>query len=142
MNTRLLQIVLTLWAGSLWTICLIVAPSLFSLLADRHVAGELAGHFFRVESWLGLTLGGGTLALLSRSDESVRNTPNFALTIVTVAGPVSSEVVLRLFMETAQAAKDTRMFGMLHGAAAFLFIFACLTALLLVWRVGATRPAK
>jgi len=142
MNTRLLLVVLALWTGSLWTICLIVAPSLFVMLGDRHTAGELAAHFFRLESWLGLGLGGAALALLARGPELTRNAANYGLTTVTVAGPVSSEVVLRPFMDTAQTTGNTKIFGLLHGGAAFLFLFACLTSLILLWRVGARRPGE
>jgi hypothetical protein len=139
---RFLQVLLAAWAGSLWTICLIVAPSLFAFMQDRHLAGDLAGRFFRIESWLGLVLGGAVLILLSRGIEALRNTTNYALATVTIAAPVSNEIVLRPLMDDARAADNMKLFGILHGAAALLFGFACVTALLLVWRVAAQSEAK
>lgn len=139
MNARLLQIVLTAWAGSLWTICLLVAPSLFAVSPDRQLAGQLAGHFFRIETWLGLAFGGIALVLLSRGSAALKNAANYGLATVTVAGPVSNEVVLRPFMDGARAANDMKLFGILHGAGALLFGFACVTALILLWRVTGQR---
>ena len=45
---------LVLWVGSLWTLGYLVAPLLFSTLADRTLAGNLAGRMFQVGSWVGL----------------------------------------------------------------------------------------
>jgi hypothetical protein len=139
MLARFLQIILAAWSGSLWTICLIVAPSLFAVSPDRQIAGELAGHFFRVASWLGLALGGLVLVLLSKGAASLRTSTNYALVTVTVAAPVSNEVVIRPFMEQARAAGDMKTFGLMHGAGAMLFAFACITALILVWRIAEVR---
>ena len=47
--SRLAAIVLTLWAGSLWTICAIAAPAAFAVL-DRAGAGHLAGTLFLIET--------------------------------------------------------------------------------------------
>ena len=141
MTRRLLSVSLALWTGSLWTICAIVAPSLFAIMPDRHLAGELAAHFFRIESWLGLAFGGFTLALLARIT-ALRTTSNKLLVVVTAATPLLSEIALQPFMERARAGGDMRTFGLLHGAAALLFGVACVTALLLVWQVSVNRPAE
>jgi hypothetical protein len=135
MLRQLLTVILALWAGSLWTVCAIVAHLLFSVVPDRSLAGDLAGHFFRVESWLGLALGGVVLALLSRIDK-IRSNANYALAIVTSVAPLSNEIVLRPIMESARAAGDMRLFGILHGGAALLFGFACVTVLGLIWRTS------
>ena len=134
---QILQLVLTAWAGSLWAICLIVAPSLFVVVADRQLAGAIAGHLFRIETWLGLALGGIVLLLLSKSASALRVNTNYVLVTLTVTAPVSNEVVIRPLMDEARAAGDTRMFGILHGAGAALLLFACITVLALVWRIAA-----
>jgi hypothetical protein len=141
-TTRLLHVVLVAWAGSLWTICGLVAPSLFAVAPSRELAGDIAGYLFRIESWLGLLFGGVVLLLLAKGAEPLRNKPNYALVTVTVAGPVSNEVVLRPFMEEARAAGDMNLFGLMHGAGALLFGFACVTALILVWRVASAFKAS
>lgn len=58
------SIAVTLWAGGLWAIGLIVAPLLFHTLTDRSQAGMLAGLFFTTITYIGL--GCGTYLLLFR----------------------------------------------------------------------------
>ncbi|HYM34203.1 MAG TPA: DUF4149 domain-containing protein [Steroidobacteraceae bacterium] len=136
MMSRFLNVVVALWACSLLTICLIVAPSLFVVLTDRHMAGDAAGHFFRVESWLGLAFGGVALVLLSRAAQSLRGRINLSLLVVSAATPLINEVVLRPFMEDARAAGDMQKFGTLHAVGALLFAIACVASLALLWRVS------
>lgn len=42
------------WAGGLWAIGYLVAPLLFSTLADRQLAGAVAGKLFAAMAWFGL----------------------------------------------------------------------------------------
>ena len=42
------------WAGSLWTIGFLVAPTLFAVLDDRAVAGRVAGVLFERGAWVGI----------------------------------------------------------------------------------------
>jgi hypothetical protein len=137
---RALNLVLAAWAGSLWTVCGIVAPSLFAVLPDRHLAGQVAGYFFRLEAWLGVALGSIVLFLLARrAAPSTRF--DYGLLSATMLAPVASELGLRPWMEAARAAEDMHRFGMLHGVSALLFIVACIAALLLVWRLSAPTTA-
>lgn len=48
------SIAVTLWVGGLWSVGLLVAPLLFRSLADRSLAGSLAGEFFTMMGWVGL----------------------------------------------------------------------------------------
>lgn len=48
------SILLTLWVGGLWAIGFIVAPTLFARLADRTLAGLLAGRLFTLIAWIGI----------------------------------------------------------------------------------------
>lgn len=48
------SIAVTLWVGGLWIVGLMVAPLLFHTLADRAMAGSLAGGFFTMMGWVGL----------------------------------------------------------------------------------------
>jgi hypothetical protein len=45
------RLLLALWAGVLVTLGAIVAPVLFVTLADRQLAGRIAGELFRVATW-------------------------------------------------------------------------------------------
>ena len=47
-------IALTLWIGGLWAIGYIVAPTLFYTLADRTLAGMLAGKLFMLIAYVGI----------------------------------------------------------------------------------------
>lgn len=47
-------IALTLWVGGLWAIGYLVAPTIFSTLTDRQLAGALAGKLFALIGWIGL----------------------------------------------------------------------------------------
>lgn len=51
------SIVVALWVGGLFAIGYLAAPVLFSQLADRSVAGTVAGALFSVMAWVGLACG-------------------------------------------------------------------------------------
>jgi hypothetical protein len=136
--SRLAAVVLTLWAGSLWTICAIAAPAAFAVL-DRPAAGRLAGTLFQIATWLGAVC---ALLLFAAAfvhkPLATRLSPSW-LVAATAAAPLLSELVLSPMMAAARAANDMSRFGMLHGLAAVLFVAAALGALLLVLRFN--RPA-
>ena len=48
----------TAWVGALWTVGLMVAPTLFHHIPDRVIAGSLAGRLFTYTALLGLACGG------------------------------------------------------------------------------------
>ena len=131
-------VVLTLWAGSLWTICAIAAPAAFAVL-DRPAAGRLAGTLFLIETWLGAAC---ALLLFAAAfvhkPLATRLGPPW-LIAATAAAPLLSDLILSPMMATARAANDMSRFGMLHGLAAVLFVAAALGALVLVLRFN--RPA-
>lgn len=56
--SALYSIAVAVWVGSLLAIGGIAAPVLFTQLADRSVAGNLAGAMFSVTAWVGLACGG------------------------------------------------------------------------------------
>ncbi len=136
---RVAAVVLTLWAGSLWTICAIAAPAAFAVL-ERPAAGRIAGTLFLIETWLGAAC---ALILFASAvvhkPLAARLSPSWLLA-ATAAAPLLSELVLSPMMAAARAANDMSRFGMLHGLAAVLFVAAALGALLLVLRFN--RPAK
>lgn len=138
MQQRLAQLILVLWAGSLWTLCGFVVPGLFYLLANRTLAGNTAAQFFYAETFLGLLLGLIYLSLRRGSLDRI----NTVAAIVTMAMPAAFFVVLRPIMATARAAGDTARFGQLHGVAGGLFLIACVAVAVLVWRSAVTHRAE
>jgi hypothetical protein len=124
----------TLWAGSLWTVCGIVAPQLFSTLPDRHLAGQMAARLFHIETWLGAVVAIALIAIFSVRKVFATGKTILWLILSTAIAPLASELILGPMMDAARAADDMRRFGMLHGVSAVLFLTACVSALALVWK--------
>jgi hypothetical protein len=124
---KVFHIVLVLWAGSLWSLALWVAPTLFAQI-DRHLAGVLAARLFSIETYVGLAAAGLALTLPERA--------KFAPGYLAAALLATNEWLLKPAMNRAhaQGAALGLSFGAWHGVAALLYVVACLAALWLVWR--------
>jgi hypothetical protein len=135
---RFTGIVLAFWAGSLWSTCGVVAPTLFALLDDRSLAGRLAGRFFDLATLTGVICAVMLLApTLGRYVMPGRYTR--ALVLITAGLPALSKLALSPLLEQARAAGNMARFGALHGASAGLFMLACAGALGVVWNFAAPR---
>ena len=128
------HILLTLWAGGLWTICGVVAPTLFAML-DRAAAGAVVGRFFSVAAWSGFLIGIALIAL-TRTRAWAPHRVRAPLIAVSAAAPVLSEIVLGPLMHQARVAGEMQRFALLHGLAGVLFLVACLGTLALVWMIN------
>ncbi|HEY8354180.1 MAG TPA: DUF4149 domain-containing protein [Methylophilaceae bacterium] len=53
-SDRLALLVVTAWVGALWSIGYLAAPTLFSMLEDRQLAGMLAGRMFTLVAYVGI----------------------------------------------------------------------------------------
>lgn len=53
-SDKLALIVITAWVGALWAIGYLVAPTLFMTLADKQIAGMLAGKLFTLMAYVGI----------------------------------------------------------------------------------------
>lgn len=124
----------TLWAGSLWTVCGIVAPQLFATLPERRLAGLMAARLFHIETWLGVVVAILLIALFAARHVFAGSKTILWLILLTAAAPLSSELILGPMMDAARAANDMARFGMLHGVSAVLFFTACSSALALLWK--------
>lgn len=135
--SRFAHILLTLWAGGLWTICGFVAPSLFALLG-RQAAGEIVGHFFATAAWTGLAIG-AVLLVLTRTQVWAAHRSLAVLIGISAAAPVVSELVLGPLMQHARMADEMRRFAILHGVGGLLFLTACVGTLVIVWKVNRAK---
>lgn len=124
----------TLWAGSLWTVCGIVAPQLFATLPERRLAGQMAARLFHIETWLGVVIAILLIALFVARKAFATSKTILWLILLTAGAPLASELILGPMMDAARAANDMSRFGMLHGVSAVLFFTACLSGLALVWK--------
>jgi hypothetical protein len=124
---RVFRMLLVLWAGSLWSLALWVAPTLFHAQPDRQLAGLLAGQLFAMEAYLGIALAALALLLPDRA--------KFRWGYAAAALLAITEWVLRPIMAEAHAQGAAWGFGFAawHVAAALTYGLACLAAALLIW---------
>jgi Domain of unknown function (DUF4149) len=124
---RLFQVLVVLWAGSLWSL-LWVAAALFRFLSDRHTAGLIAARLFSIETYLGLAVAVLALLLPVRA----RFLPGFGA----VALLASNEWILKAAMTQAQAHGGTAFlsFGAWHGISAGFYVLACLCVLIMIYK--------
>jgi hypothetical protein len=80
-------LLLTLWVGGLWAIGYLVAPTLFATLADRQMAGLIAGKLFALIGWIGLGASAYLLPFMAlRSGAAVLRQSGFWLVLLMLAG--------------------------------------------------------
>lgn len=135
---RLARLVLTAWAGGLWTVCGVVVPGLFWLIEDPRQAGNIAAQFFNAQVALGTLFG-----LMYWALRRLRLTAiDKRWWLAAIGAPLVFFVALKPLMAAARAAGNMARFGRLHGVASLLFLIACVAVGMLVWRSVPTRPAK
>lgn len=146
MQRRLRLLIATLWIGSLWTIGYVVAPTLFATLADRALAGTIAGSLFRVEAWL--SLGCAAALLLLCMTPEARTLPKRLVIVRLILGIAACTLIgyfgLQPFMAAIRAAAVTGggmsaplklNFALLHGAASVFYLIQSLLGVPLVLRL-------
>jgi hypothetical protein len=128
MIRNLQRVLLVLWAGSLWSLAIWVAPTLFSAQSDRHVAGLLAARLFTVETYLGVAVAVLAMLLPGRA--------KFVWGYLAVALLAINQWMLKPVMAAAHArgAVAGLTFGAWHGVSAVIYVLACLAVLLLIWK--------
>ncbi len=139
---RLRVLLVTFWAGSMWTIGYVIAPLLFATLTDRAQAGTLAGLFFKAGAWISLICGASLLAIIRTQREHSTRILQIKLVsgmlLCTVLGhfglqPYMAE--LRAIAAQSGGIMDDAMrsrFGMLHGAASVIYLIQSVLAVALV----------
>ena len=148
--TEALQsIAITLWVGALWTIGLIVAPTLFHTLTDRSQAGVLAGHFFTVVAYIGLGCGAYLLLFrMARFGAHVFRQLFFWVVLLTVAlaaaGQFGLQPILAGLKQQALPAEvmDSifrNRFAAWHGVSSVLYLIECVLGLIMVLQHGRGR---
>jgi hypothetical protein len=125
-------LLVTVWAGSLWTIGYLVAPTLFATLADRALAGSIAGSLFRIEAWVSVVCGLVLLVLFLRDRQFAHRRSCLVLVVLMLVCVSVGYFGLQPFMAElrAQAAvsggvmdEATRArFGVLHGVASVIYL--------------------
>lgn len=129
------RILLTFWVGSLWSIGYIAAPTLFAMLENRQLAGELAGQMFHIMNYLGLFCG-----VLLVINQLVRKNLHWQLwtMIAMIVLLACNEFVIQPMMHElkdsglVEGSDAMRQFGRLHGVSAVMHMTASLLGLIVV----------
>jgi hypothetical protein len=138
---RLRLLVACLWAGSLWTVGYLVAPTLFATLADRVLAGTIAGSLFRIESWLCLGCGAVfiVLTLAARTAPVSKLALYLALAMLASAAvnlfglmPAMAEMREAAGSAGVMASEMRSRFGMLHGVSMGVYLVQSVLGIALV----------
>ena len=142
----LYSIALTLWIGGLWAIGYIVAPTLFWTVADRALAGSLAGKMFTLIAYVGIGCAAYVLLYrLVRFGGACFKHAIFwlALTmlILTLAGEFGVQPILASLKSQALPTEVMESvfrdrFATWHGVASVFYLIQSLLGALLVWRQG------
>jgi hypothetical protein len=131
----------TVWAGSIWTLGYLVAPMLFATLADRALAGTIAGSFFRAGAYLSLVCGGLLLMLLwadrAWSQRRIALRLVAAMLVCVLIGYFGLQPMMAALREAAGPRGvmegSTRMqFGILHGVSSLIYLVQSVLAVVLV----------
>lgn len=135
-------LLVTIWAGSIWSLGYLVAPVLFATLSDRVMAGTIAGSMFRVGAYVSLVCAVLLMALLwvDRSFQQRRTVLYLAAAMLVcvlvgyfglqpfMAALKESAVLTGGVMDEATRAR----FGLLHGVASLIYLLQSLLAVALV----------
>lgn len=134
LTSRLGLLVAALWAGSLWTIGYLVAPTLFLTLHDNVLAGTIVGVLLRSQAWLAIGCAGCLLALLQvRKAVMVPAQRRSCILIIVAMLACALVIYLGLQPVMAQLKMDAgaaglagtpqgRAFGMLHGVSQLFYL--------------------
>ncbi|WP_374585232.1 DUF4149 domain-containing protein [Pseudoduganella sp.] len=128
-------LVAALWAGSLWAVGYLVAPTLFATL-DRQLAGQIAGSMFHSMALLSLGCGAAMGVLLffgTRAWTPKRRRTVLLIVVAMVMCTVASHFGLQPLMAAAKAANDGS-FGKLHGISSTIYLVQSLLAGWLLWK--------
>lgn len=132
--TRVRYLVAALWAGSLWAVGYLVAPTLFATLADRVLAGTIAGSMFHSMAMLSLGCGVAMLVLLqvaTRGWEPKRRKTSMLIVVAMLLCVAVSHFGLQPMMAALRGVADEAArsrFGMLHGISMGIYMVQSLLA--------------
>lgn len=137
------RIILTLWVGGLWISGYLVAPTLFSMLENRQLAGQLAGQVFHIMNYIGLTAGSYLIitTIIRTSHQHfiqyMKEWRIWALLVMLLLVIIATFVLQPMMQELksqgiTKGSLQAAQFGRLHGLSSILFLINSVLGLLLV----------
>ena len=142
LSVSLALIAITLWVGSLWAIGGIAAPTLFSALPDKQLAGMLAGKLFTIVAYVGIACG-VYLLIFRLATEGTRAFKQWlfwivlSMLVLTLIGHFGIQPIIQHLKvqggtaEVMQSMVASR-FARWHGIASILYLIQSLLGLALV----------
>ena len=129
---RLRLLIAALWAGSLWTMGYVVAPTLFLSLHDNVLAGTVVGFLLRTEAWISMASAVLLLVLVRRSELAPAQQRSAmliigamlacALVIYLGLQPVMGQLKLDAGAAGLAGTPQGKTFGMLHGLSQLFYL--------------------
>lgn len=149
--SRVRLLIATFWVGTLWAVGFVVAPTLFSTLSDRALAGTIAGSLFNTVAWLSLFCAAALLALLFQAERGAQAQPakvNYYLIIGMVACTLIGYFALQPHMaelrlvlhsvadaDAAALAEVRKQFGILHAVSTGFYVVQSLLGAALILKL-------
>ena len=140
LSRDLQAVAVTVWVGSLWTMGLLIAPTLFRMLPDRVLAGFVAGRLFSVVAYLGLACAACLIVVvLARAQRTERSFLRLvvAMAALTAIGEFGIQPILD-GLKAAAAPIDVMQsalrgrFATWHGIASAAYLLNCALGVVLV----------
>lgn len=143
---RLRLLVAVFWAGSLWTIGYLVAPTLFATLHDSVLAGTIVGSLLKSEAWVSIICAAVLFVLVSTAramDAPQKRRLNLfigamvacALAIYLGVQPAMAELKEAAGSVAMRQSPQWTQFAILHGVSQLLYVLESVLAAVLVIRM-------
>ena len=141
---KLALIVVTLWAGSLWAIGGLAAPTLFRVIPTSYLAGLVAGKMFTLVAYVGMASAAYLLIhRIVRFGAGAFRQGFFwiviAMLLITLLGhfgiqPVIAEIKMQAVPVDMMQGVFADRFKTWHGIASIAYLVECILAIALVLR--------
>ena len=132
-------LVACLWAGSLWAVGYIVAPTLLASLHDNVLAGTIVGFLLRTEAWVAMACA-AVLLLLVRGQGRQLTGLVIAMLACALVMYVGIQPVMANLKEAAgpqglKGSPQAATFGILHGVSQVFYLIESVLGAVLVVRI-------
>jgi len=129
----LTSLVAVAWVGSLWSVGLLVAPTLFAGLDhDRALAGSLVGKLFERQALLGASCGFLLLGLAAVSGNEARRGGWTIVAMLALLGVRMLLIAPAIAELRSAGAVTSSSFAVWHGASVALYLIECTLGGLLI----------
>jgi hypothetical protein len=139
------RLVAALWAGSLWAIGYLAAPTLFANV-DGALAGQMVGHLLRSEAWVSFCCGVALLGMLRLAgglEERARRVLGYlvlamlccALILYFGIQPVMAQLREAAGPGGVRGSPQWTQFAILHGVSQLVYVIESILGAVLVVKI-------